>query len=86
LVAVAVGVAVGVEVEVGVKVRVGVAVGGTRVEVGKVVAVAAGVGTRKETAGWHAHSSSAITAIPATGDRLDFVTIENLLGEMGGSG
>ena len=84
MIAVAVGVEVGVDVEVGVKVRVGVAVGGSRVPVGMVVAEVADVGARKGMAGWHAHSSSAITAITATGDRLDFETIENLLlGECG---
>ena len=83
MVAVSVGVEVGVDVEVGVKVRVGVAVGGAGVLLGMIVAVALGVGARKEMAGWHADSSSAITAKTATGDRLDFVVIEDsLLGKM----
>ena len=84
MLAVAIGVEVGVDVEVGVKVRVGVAVGGIRVPVGMVVAVEVGVDAIKEMTGWHADSSSAIKAIAATGDRLNFVSIENLLlGECG---
>jgi hypothetical protein len=83
-VAVPVEVEAGVALRVGVKVSVGVAEGGMGLAAASSEAAAIGEGSGKAIAGWQADSSSATTAITATGDRLDFVFIEDrLLEKMG---